>query len=198
VSAEPAAAPSPTLVGALDVHLSVSLRIERLDPQEGLLVIPEAAALAAREAVANAIAYAHANSHVHSLNEHLTIGPAVVKIAPAGDAYDCRVIDPAFVTLPDGEPVLREPLTQAQIRERRDKDNIVEAIVAVDFDNFVGESLDNRLDMMSEAIVDSPLLMDIHQTVLRYEPETGALIMRVSGDVSEVLDDDDEEPDPAQ
>lgn len=67
-----------------------------------------------------------------------------------------------------------------------DEDNRIETEIIVDLCEAVDRDLEGFLDYLSERVTDTPLLMDFSYTVTGVTPE-GALIIKVNGDISEIL-----------
>jgi len=85
------------------------------------------------------------------------------------------------------------PMTIDEIKQTRNEDNYVDGIVAVALCDIIDNNLAGFLDILSEKLVGSPLLMDVNYDVVGTVADYGILI-RVVGDVSSILDmeDDDE------
>lgn len=69
----------------------------------------------------------------------------------------------------------------------RDKDNYVEGYVMVHISDLIDNNLEGFLDIISEKLVGSDLLMDINYEIVGYR-ESNTLILKVSGDVSNIID----------
>lgn len=80
------------------------------------------------------------------------------------------------------------PLTKEAVCRYKDDNNYIRGIVKVELSDLIENDLDGFLDLISEKLTRSPLLMDIG-----YEPvsvsEEG-LYLLVSGDVSEICDEE--------
>lgn len=80
------------------------------------------------------------------------------------------------------------PLTKEAVCRYKDDNNYIRGIVKVELSDLIENDLDGFLDLISEKLTGSPLLMDIG-----YEPvsvsEEG-LYLLVSGDVSEICDEE--------
>lgn len=80
------------------------------------------------------------------------------------------------------------PLTKEAVCRYKDDNNYIRGIVKVELSDMIENDLDGFLDLISEKLTGSPLLMDIG-----YEPvsvsEEG-LYLLVSGDVSEICDEE--------
>lgn len=103
-----------------------------------------------------------------------------------GYDYDWNIIDTKC------NDVTQAPLTQAEMHEKRDEDNYVEANILMDLSEFTDNDFETALDIMSERLVDSPLLMDINYDVIDTLPDD-MLVVHVRGDVSAVLDEEDDD-----
>lgn len=89
--------------------------------------------------------------------------------------------------------VLQNPLTQDQIRERMDEYNFVEGVIEVQPQEMIDNNIEDFLDLISERLlVDSYMFMDIGYRVVGCV-ENDCVLMLVSGDVSEVLENKDED-----
>ena len=80
------------------------------------------------------------------------------------------------------------PVTKEAVCRYKDDNNYIRGIVKVELSDMIENDLDGFLDLISEKLTGSPLLMDIG-----YEPvsvsEEG-LYLLVSGDVSEICDEE--------
>lgn len=70
--------------------------------------------------------------------------------------------------------------------------NRIETEIVIGLDDAVDRDLEGFLDFVAEQACDSVLLMDFTYRVTGLTPE-GALILTVEGDVSEVIDWEDED-----
>jgi len=84
------------------------------------------------------------------------------------------------------------PMTIDEIKQNRNDDNYVDGIVAVALCDVINNNLAGFLDIISEKLVGSPLLMDVNYEVVGTVADYGILI-RVVGDVSSILDMEDNE-----
>lgn len=103
-----------------------------------------------------------------------------------GYDYDWNIIDTKC------NDVIQAPLTQAEMRKKRDKDNYVEANILMDLSEFTDNDFETVLDIISTRLVGSPLLMGINYDVIDALPDD-MLVVHVRGDVSAVLDEEDDE-----
>lgn len=88
--------------------------------------------------------------------------------------------------------VLMKPLTKEQMKVMVDEKCYIKGIVPVELSDMIDCSLDEFLDMLSEKLTDSPCLMEINYNIVGVINDY-TVAMEVSGDVSEILDFDDEE-----
>lgn len=84
------------------------------------------------------------------------------------------------------QTVLEQPLTHREIQERWDEDGYVEGIVKVETNALCHNTFEDILDLLSERMVGSSLLMDIEFKVVGCTG-VGILLVKVSGDASEVV-----------
>ena len=79
-----------------------------------------------------------------------------------------------------------------EIIAERDANNYVEAYIEVDIDDIIGKNYEEFLDFISEELVGSDLLMDIDYAAVGMT-EDYLIILRVFGDVSNIIDSEDDE-----
>lgn len=80
------------------------------------------------------------------------------------------------------------PLTKEAVCRYKDDNNYIRGIVKVELSDLIENDLDGFLDLISEKLTRSPLLMDIgYEPVSVFEEE---LYLLVSGDVSGILDEE--------
>lgn len=80
------------------------------------------------------------------------------------------------------------PLTKEAVCRYKDDNNYIRGIVKVELSDMIENDLDGFLDLISEKLTGSPLLMDIgYEPVSVFEEE---LYLLVSGDVSGILDEE--------
>ena len=85
------------------------------------------------------------------------------------------------------------PLTKEAVCRYKDDNNYIRGIVKVELSDLIENDLDGFLDLISEKLTESPLLMDIgYEPVSVFEEE---LYLLVSGDVSEILDEEKDNED---
>lgn len=101
----------------------------------------------------------------------------------SGNGWDVTVVK----TEP-GYTVLDKPLSIAAMQGMvKGKDNTyIEGVIVVDPSDMIGNDLEGFLDLISEKLCDSPLLMDSNYTVVGHG-EGDAIHLKVTGDVSAVL-----------
>lgn len=87
---------------------------------------------------------------------------------------------------------LREPLTHKEIIEQMDESGYVEGVVAVDLNQVIVNDLEAFLDAISMKLVNSECLMDVNYAVVGLGSDDKQILLQVSGDVSSVLDEEDE------
>lgn len=94
------------------------------------------------------------------------------------------------------ENVMDRPYTEDEIRERMDEDCYVTGRVMVSLSELIDNDLDSFLDLLGERLVDSPCLMDISYKavgVTNIDSGDTDIIIEVTGDVSEVIEIEDED-----
>lgn len=80
------------------------------------------------------------------------------------------------------------PLTKEAVCRYKDDNNYIRGIVKVELSDLIENDLDGFLDLISEKLTRSPLLMDIgYEPVSVFEEE---LYLLVSGDISGILDEE--------
>ncbi len=92
---------------------------------------------------------------------------------------------------------LLRPFTQSEIRANLDKEGFISGNVVLDLADVIDRDLEGFLDLISEKLVDSSLLMDVGYEFVGKSGD-GRLVIKVTGDPSDVLDDEDEEETPAE
>ena len=82
------------------------------------------------------------------------------------------------------------PLSEKEIRDNMNKDNIIEGVVKVHLSNLIDNDLENFLDLISVGLTGSDLLMDINYDILDVsKEEKNMLYILVSGDASLIVGD---------
>ena len=93
-------------------------------------------------------------------------------------------------------PTLEKPYTEEEIRRLRDKDGYIEGCVAVPLSDIINSDFEEFLDLLALKLVDNVLLMDINYTAVGISDTDAGdanIIIKVSGDTSELFLDDEEE-----
>ena len=91
---------------------------------------------------------------------------------------------------------LEKPYTQSEMKELRDENGYVTGRVAVPLSDIIDNDLEGFLALLAEKLVNNDCLMDINYKAIGIEnTESGDanIIIEVSGDVSEILEEDEEE-----
>ena len=82
---------------------------------------------------------------------------------------------------------LTKPLTIEKIYDEIDDENTyIEDNICIDLHTIIDNDLEGFLDIISEKLVGSPLLMDVSYSVVG-TTEDGDIILKVSGDVSDII-----------
>ena len=79
-----------------------------------------------------------------------------------------------------------------EIIAARDGDNFVEGYVTVHISTLLDNDFESFLDIISEELVGNDLLMDINYDVVALA-EDNTLVLKVSGDVSNIIDESDDD-----
>jgi hypothetical protein len=83
--------------------------------------------------------------------------------------------------------LLHEPLSLAEMKEQAGTKNAyIKGVVAVDLSDAIDNDLEGWLDLLSEKLTDSPLLMDTNYEVVGHQGDT--LHLQVTGDASQVIE----------
>lgn len=92
------------------------------------------------------------------------------------------------------DTVMTRAYTKKEIEERMDENNFVKGNVPFTMNELIDTDYEGFLDLAAERLVNSVMLMEIDTKVVGTVGET--IIVEVSGDVSEVIDDleDDDIP----
>lgn len=109
--------------------------------------------------------------------------------------------EPVIITDPKGDlaavlSTLEKPYTEEEIRKLRDEDGYIEGCVAVPLSDIINSNFEEFLDLVALKLVDSDLLMDINYTAVgisNTDAGDANIIIKVSGDTSELFLDDEEE-----
>lgn len=91
---------------------------------------------------------------------------------------------------PEGN-IQEKPLTAEELKEAVDEDNYVSVIVPIGLNEFIDNDLEGVLDSLSEATTGSTLLMDISYAVVGTDDD-GNLLVRVSGDATDILEENED------
>ena len=75
----------------------------------------------------------------------------------------------------------------------RNEDNYVEGYVQIHISDMIDNDLETFLDLLSLNLVGNELLMDINYDVVGLADEPNTLVLKVRGDVSDVLEFDEED-----
>lgn len=87
--------------------------------------------------------------------------------------------------------LLAKPLTLREIMSHKTEDDYIEGVIAVDIEDLINNDLEGVLDMLSEQLTNSYLLMSMGYEVVGHEGNT--LHMKVWGDVSMIIERETEE-----
>lgn len=92
------------------------------------------------------------------------------------------------------DTVMTRAYTKKEIEERMDENNFVKGNVPFTMNELIDADYEGFLDLAAERLVNSVMLMEIDTKVVGTVGET--IIVEVSGDASEVIDDleDDDVP----
>ncbi len=83
------------------------------------------------------------------------------------------------------------PMKSAEeIIASRDENNYVEGYITVHISDLIDNNLDSFLDIISEKLVGSVLLMDVTYDVVGFE-EDNMIVLKVRGDVSNIISEED-------
>lgn len=86
--------------------------------------------------------------------------------------------------------LLTRPLTASQVRRQMDAQGMVEGVVAVELDDLIDNDRDRVMEILAELLVDSTGLEDIEYEMVGIDGDL--LHLRVSGDASSILEEEDE------
>lgn len=82
--------------------------------------------------------------------------------------------------------VISEPLTVKEMKRRSDANGYLVGVVAIDLSDAIDNDLEGWLDILSEKLTGSPLLMDISYGVVGHDGDE--LHVKVTGDISQVIE----------
>jgi hypothetical protein len=91
--------------------------------------------------------------------------------------------------------VIDRPLSVKEIIEKKNDDNYLTGVVAIDKGDIIGEDFGDFLDTISIALVGDDLLMDIGYIIKGVSEDGVTLYIEVTGDVSNYLLDDEDDYD---
>ena len=103
-----------------------------------------------------------------------------------GYDYDWKILDTSC------EGVLEKPLSIMEMLDCCDADLYVEGDVVIDLSELIDHDLEDILDIMAERLTGSPLLMDVNYSLVDILEENSA-VMRVRGDITDILETDMDE-----
>lgn len=103
-----------------------------------------------------------------------------------GYDYDRKILDTSC------EDVLEKPLSIMEMLDCCDADLYVEGDVVIDLSELIDHDLEGILDIMAERLTGSSLLMDVNYSLVDILDENSA-IMRVRGDITDILETDMDE-----
>lgn len=83
---------------------------------------------------------------------------------------------------------VNKPASIDQIIKFKDDDNYITGLVRVYLAEIIDNDLEGFLDLISEKLTGSTLLMDIEYRVVGHESANDLILLEVSGDVSSILD----------
>lgn len=92
--------------------------------------------------------------------------------------------------------VLDRPYTQKEMKEHMDENGYVRGNVAITLSEIIDCDFEQFLDLCAVRLVDNECLMDVNYKAVdirNVESGNADIIIEVSGDVSEIIEDDEEE-----
>lgn len=87
---------------------------------------------------------------------------------------------------------LTKPMTIEEMKRNMNEDCFIKGNIAINLSDAIDNDFEGFLDVLSESLTGSPLLMDISYKVVGFE-DGDILIIEVIGDVSNILDTEDDE-----
>lgn len=87
--------------------------------------------------------------------------------------------------------ILTKPLTINEIKAQKDENNYVRGYIIISLGDAINNDLEGFLDFLAVELVDNECLMDINYEVAGCV--SGGIILLVSGDVSSILDMEEDE-----
>lgn len=89
---------------------------------------------------------------------------------------------------------LEEPLTVEEMKERFEEDSkYVSGVVQISFADVISFDFESLLDLMAEKLTGSLLVQDINYSVVGALNDGDTILINVSGDVSDVVKDFEDE-----
>ena len=86
------------------------------------------------------------------------------------------------------DDILSEPLSMKQmVLATSDESNYVQGNILVELDEVISCGLEEFLDLISERLIANPCLMDVNYKIIDTTTD-GRIVLRVSGDVSNILE----------
>lgn len=85
--------------------------------------------------------------------------------------------------------ILEKPLTIEEIKAQKDENNYISGNIIITLSDAIGHELDEFLDFLAEELTGNETLMDIRYEEIGFV--SGGIILKVSGDVSMILEDDE-------
>lgn len=81
----------------------------------------------------------------------------------------------------------QQPLSKEKMMQNKNENGYIEGKVMVHLSDIIDNDLEGFLDLLSEKLIGSPLLMDINYDVVDSTAEV-CIIIKVRGDVPEILE----------
>lgn len=83
--------------------------------------------------------------------------------------------------------VVQSPLTDEEMKARADEDNYIAGVVKVTLMEIINNDLEGFLDIIPEKLTGSCCLMDVSYEIVGAAPGKDAILIKVTGDISEVV-----------
>lgn len=84
---------------------------------------------------------------------------------------------------------LTEPMTIEEIKKNKDENNDVAGIISIHISDIIDRNYEDFLDYIAEMLVDNVCLMSIDYEIVGINPDCkNEILLRVSGDVSSILE----------
>lgn len=109
---------------------------------------------------------------------------SIIVMDPKGDLKDLTEMN---------MKVLEKPYTQQEMKELMDENGYVTGRVAIPLSDIIDHNFEEFLDLVAKKLVDNDCLMDINYKAVgidNIESGDADIILEVSGDVSEIIEDD--------